>query len=185
MERTRLEFREISQIIGANGLSVVQLTDPSRERAITIVCDRIMSEEITLRMSRHPLTERLLPEVLASMLFASGFTTNDFELMVYDVLDGQYQVTLLNKQTLTLRSIRMSDAVLLSYITRIPLFMDTQLMMRQSTPYDPKSSGIHIPINTIDTERLNQELERAIKEENYRLASSLHEELRKRSNLQK
>ena len=182
MERTQLVFREISQIVGGEGLSVALLTDLSGERAVTIVCDRLMAEQMALRMNPHSSTARLLPEVLVNMLMSDNLTPDDFEMVVYDVLDGQYQVTLLNKQTLTLRSIRMSDAMLLSYISRIPLYIDSQLMARQSTPYTPHASGISIPINTIATERLNDELERAIQAENYRLASMLHEEIQKRRN---
>ena len=40
--------------------------------------------------------------------------------------------------------------------------------------------GISIPINTLDTDRLNLELERAIEAEDYMLASYLHEELQRR-----
>jgi hypothetical protein len=53
-------------------------------------------------------------------------------------------------------------------------------MQRQSTPYNPDVRGISVPINTIDLERLNQELDRAIEAEDYRLASYLHEEILRR-----
>jgi len=79
-----------------------------------------------------------------------------------------------------MKLIRMSDAVLLSVISRIPLYIDATLMQRQSTPYNPDVRGISVPINTIDLERLNQELDRAIEAEDYRLASYLHEEILRR-----
>ena len=74
----------------------------------------------------------------------------------------------------------MSDAVLLNVISRIPLYIDENLMRRQCTPYDPEIRGISIPINIIDEKRLNQELKRAIEVEDYRLASYIHEEILRR-----
>ena len=54
-------------------------------------------------------------------------------------------------------------------------------MQKQSTPYVPDTQGISIPINTLDDEHLSRELEKAIEAENYRLASTLHEELQRRN----
>ena len=179
MNRVQLFYKDISEIVGSNGFSVVRLTDVNEQRAICVICDKAMTEQMAIRFNRVPGREQMLPEVLIQMLHDEGM--NKFELMVYDIHDGQYSVSLLNRRTLTIRSIRMSDAVLLHYITHIPFYIEEELMLRQSSPYTPEARGISIPINTLDTEHLNQELERAIAEENYRLASHLHEELQRRN----
>lgn len=178
MERIQLFYKDISEIVGSDGFSVVRLTDAEEQHALSIVCDKAMTMQMTIRFNRMPGREQMLPEVLSEMLLAEG--RHDLELMVYDVIDGQYRVTLLNKRTLSLKSIRMSDAVLLHYISKIPLYIERGLMVRQCTPYNPDTTGISIPINTIDTERLNKELARAIEAEDYRLASHLHEEILRR-----
>jgi bifunctional DNase/RNase len=178
MKRVQLFYKDISEIVGGNGFSVVRLTDKEQLRVISVICDKAMTEQITIRCLRTPGCEQMLPEVLASMLMKD--CKSDMELMVYDVVDGQYRVSLLNKRILMLKTIRMSDAVLLHLITGIPLYMEDDLMQRQSSPFSPESYGIAIPINTIDTERLNKELQRAIEEEDYRLASFLHQEIKRR-----
>ena len=179
MNRVRLFYRDISEVIGSDGFSVVRLTDADKQRAICVICDKDMTAQMSIRYNRLPECKQMLPEVLCSMLLDEGH--NDLELMAYDINDGQYCVTLLNRRTLSLKSIRMSDAILLHYISKIPLYMDEGLLMRQCIPYNPETTGISIPINTLDTEWLNKELNRAIEVEDYRLAAHLHEELKKRT----
>ena len=181
MNRVRLFYKDTSDIIGSEGFSIVRLVDADEQRAISVICDKEMTSQLYIRCHRVPNREQMLPEVLCSMLLDEG--ANDLELMVHDILDGQYCVTLLNRRTLSLKSIRMSDAVLLHYISKIPLYMDAGLMARQSIPYNPDTSGLSVPINTLNTEWLNKELKRAIEAEDYRLASNLHEELKKRTQL--
>ena len=177
--RVRLFYKDTSDIVGGDGFSIVRLVDADEQRVICVICDRDMTAQLSIRHHRVPERERMLPEVLVSMLLDEG--ANDLELKVYDILDGQYCVTLLNRRTLSLKSIRMSDAVLLHYISKIPFYMDEALMVRQSIPYQPEVSGLSIPINTLDTEWLNKELKRAIEIEDYRLAANLNEELKKRT----
>lgn len=179
MNRVRLFYKDVSEIVGSNGFSVVRLTDFDEQRAICVVCDKALTDQLTIRINRQPGRELMLPEVLMQMLNSYGHDA--MELLVYDICDGQYRVSLLNRQTLTFKSIRMSDAVLLHYISRIPFYIEEGLMVRQSSPYSPNARGISIPINTLDTAHLNRELERAIAEENYRLASYLHEEIQRRN----
>ena len=179
MNRVQLFYKDTSDIVGGEGFSIVRLIDADEQRSICVICDQAMTAQLYIRHNRVPGREQMLPEVLCSMLLDEG--RKDFELMVYDILDGQYCVTLLNRRTLSLKSIRMSDAVLLHYISKIPLYMDAGLMARQSIPYNPDTSGLSVPINTLNTEWLNKELKRAIEAEDYRLASNLHEELKKRT----
>jgi len=179
MNRVRLYFKDLSEIVGSKGFAVARLIDGDGQRVISIICDKAVTNQLSMRITRMPGRERLLPEVLCYLLQAEG--SNCMELMVYDIFDGQYQVTLLHRPNLSLRPIRMSDAVLLHYIAKVPLYIEADLMQRQSTPYVPEQTGISIPINTLDSKRLSDELQRAIDAEDYRLASILHEELRRRT----
>ena len=177
--RVQLYYKDVSDIVGGDGFSIGRLIDADEQRAICVICDKEMSDQLSIRHKRLPGREQMLPEVLVSMLLDEG--PNDLELMVYDVSDGKYGVTLLNRRTLSLKSIRMSDAVLLHYISKIPFYMDEDLVRRQSIPYTPDTSGLSIPINTLDTKWLNKELQKAIEKEDYRLAANLNDELKKRT----
>ena len=179
MKRVQLFYRDISEIVGSDGCSVARLVDSDEQRTITVICDKAMTEQMSIRHNRQPGREQMLPEVLLSMLQAEG--KGRLELLISDIMDGQYFVTLIDKLNYVVRQIRMSDALLLHYISQIPFYIEEGLMVRQSSPFVPNTQGISIPINALDTNRLNKELERAIAEEDYRLASLLHEEIQRRS----
>lgn len=178
MSRIQLFYKDLSEIVGSNGFSVVRLTDADEKRAVCIICDKAMSEQMAIRFNRTPGHEQMLPEVLLRLM--GDRTVKNLELFIYDIEDGQYQVILVDNRSYSPIPIRISDAVLMHNIAKIPLYIDQNLMIRQSTPYDAETTGISIPINTLDTDRLNRELERAVADENYRLASYLHEEIKRR-----
>ena len=180
-KKVQLFFLDISEIVGSDGFSVVRLSDYDRQRLICFICDRTMTDQIALRIKHVPEVNRMLPEVLSKLLL--GHAENHWEMLIYEVFEGQYRVVLYNRLSNVIEHLRMSDAVLLHYISKIPLYIEENLMMRQSTPYNPQTTGISIPINALDTERLNHELERAIEAEDYMLASHLHEELKRRIKL--
>jgi len=179
MKRVQLFYRDISEIIGSGGCSVARLVDSDEQRAISIICDKVMTEQMAIRYNRQPAREQMLPEVLLSMLQAEG--KGRLELLITDILDGQYFVTLIDTLNYVVRRIRMSDALLLHYIAQVPIYIEDGLMDRQSSPYHSNTQGISIPINALDTVRLNKELQRAITEEDYRLASLLHQEIQRRN----
>ena len=172
----------MAQMAGSEGLSVVVLSDSAGLWALTIICDEPMTQQLLIRFNHLPGQQQMLPEVLTKMLFQTTETSpEDYELLTYDVAEGQYKTVLINRASGHSVPLRMSDALLLSTLSSIPLYIEENLFRRQRSQFAPHSSGLVIPINTIGLERLNAELEKAIAEENYRLASSLHEEIKKRT----
>ena len=179
MRFVQLFYKDISQIESSGGFSVARLVDVTEKYALTVICDKPMSDQIVMRSQHVTGCEQMLPEVLYSML--ADHATPPMECRVYDVVGGQYRVALICRRPMMVRHIRMSDAVLLHIIAQIPIFIEEKLMARQCSPYGSTTAGIAIPINTLDTEHLNRELQRAIEDEDYRLASHLHEELQRRT----
>jgi hypothetical protein len=177
MKRTRLRFENIQQIVGSEeSLSVIILTDETRQRALTVVCDEPMSRQILMRLQNPTACRILLPESLIEMM-----PTDDYELTVFGLHDGQYQVVLANSDYSRTKRMRMSDAVLLTLIdSKIPLYIEEKLMDRQSVAFEEKAQGIAIPINTMDSRRLSYVLQQAIEQENYELASQIRDEINRR-----
>lgn len=174
MERVRLRFENIQQIVGSDDLSVILLTDDSRERALSVICDGPMSSQLLMRLQSPGRCKQMLPEVLIQLL------PGEYEMMIYGVYEGQYQVVLEDKAHERFVRMRMSDAVLLNIISHIPLYIEETLMRQQCIPFDENAKGVAIPINTMDSKRLSIALERAVSEENYELASQLRDELKRR-----
>ena len=68
MNQVRLIFKELVAIEGGEGLSVIVLTDTSEQRALNIICDKPMSDQIMMRMNKVPHADMLLPEALLRVL---------------------------------------------------------------------------------------------------------------------
>ena len=174
MKRIRLRFESIQQVAGSDELAIILLTDEARKNALSVVCDEPMTRQIVLRLQSPGHCKTMLPEALVAML------GEPHEMMVFGLHDGQYQVVLADASYQRNYRLRMSDAVLLSIISGFPLYIEEMLMRRQCVPFDEQATGIAIPINTMDVERLNLAMQKAIDEENYELASKLRDEMKRR-----
>ena len=178
MAKERLIFKGVSEIVGSEDLGLLILTDVAKERQITIVCDKAMAIQLELRMKHIPITKIMLPEVLCSLL--KNNMSFNFELIIDNIVDGQYRTVVYNKETMESLLIRASDAVLLSIVANIPLYIEAGLMQRQSVIYKENARGVSLPVNTISDEMLQAALDKAIADENYELASHLRDEKRRR-----
>ncbi|MCR5132141.1 MAG: bifunctional nuclease family protein [Prevotella sp.] len=178
MERIKLKFKSITEIVGSDELGLLILTDEEEQRQLSIPCDKAMVREFSLRLNHAPITGRLLPEVLWDVLAMQ--TDLQFEILITGIIEGQYRALLVNLKTLDPVAIRISDAVLLSHIARLPIYIDKELMEKQSVEYSQDARGVAIPVNSISTDMLRDALDKAIDEEKYELASHLRDELRRR-----
>ena len=176
MRRILLRFENLQQIVGTDDVSVVVLTDEARERALSVVCDVEMTHQLLMRLhGNRELCRTMLPEVLLQLLPSS------YEMMIVGIYDGQYQVMLMDMESGESVRIRTSDAVLLSIISHVPLYIEERLMQRQSVAFEEHATGVSIPINSMDTARLKAALKNAVEEENYELASQLRDEINRRT----
>ena len=65
MEKTRLKYNNVSEIVGAAGIGLIVLTDDEKTRQISITCDEDMVRAFSLRMAHVPETNRLLAALLS------------------------------------------------------------------------------------------------------------------------
>ena len=178
MNKVKLKLKNVSEIMGTEDMGVILLTDEEEQRQLSIVCDKAMLYQFGLRQKKVKITESMLPEVLCKVLGTQ--TELRFQLVIHSITDGQYRAMLVNLDTLVPISIRASDAVLLSYIGKIALFAEEELMNKQSIPYASTEKQMSLPVNSLSEEMLEKALERAVKDENYELASQLKAEMEKR-----
>ena len=178
MSKVRLKFHSVGEIVGSDDLAIITLTDEPKERMITIVCDRAMAVQMELRSKQIPITRIMLPEVLAGIIKDQAGIMMD--ILIMDIIEGQYRTLLYNRVTLETVPIRASDAVLLSMAARIPIYMESSLMARQSVRFSENSNAISMPVNTLSTKMLDKALQKAVEDENYELASHLRDEKKRR-----
>ena len=178
MSKVKLFFKGVSEIVGTEDMGLLILTDEAKQKQISIVCDKAMAVQLELRTKNIPVVKIMLPEVLCKMLDINS--ESKYDLLIDDLVDGQYRTTLYDKINMKSAIIRTSDAVLLSFVADIPLFIDSGLMSRQSVAYTENSKGVSLPVNTISDKMLQMALEKAIMDENYELASHLRDEKKRR-----
>lgn len=178
MGRTRLIFKGITEIVGTETLGLIVLTDFAEKSQITIVCDQHTEFQFGLRVGKVSMVNKFLPEVLLRVIREQ--TSVNLELVINNVVNDQYNALLCNTDTFDMIPMRASDAAFLSFVGGIPLYMDDELMRLQSVPYHADASGMSIPVNVISDKMLDSALAKAIKEENYELASRLRDELQRR-----
>lgn len=178
MAKEKLIFKGVSEIVGAEDIGLLILTDEKNMRQISIVCDKAMAVQLELRTKNIPIVNIMLPEVLCKMFNINE--NSEYELFIDDIIDGQYKTILYDKKNMQSFIIRASDAVLLSYVGKVPIYIDSALMARQSVLYKENSRGVSLPVNTISDKMLQAALEKAILDENYELASHLRDEKKKR-----
>ena len=181
--KIKLIFNNVAEIVGNERIGLLALTDEAQTMELLIPCDREMKEQLGLRLNHLPITKMLLPEVLWQLV--RSHTDVDFEIIIDDIIDGQYRVLLYNTLTLEPIKLRASDAVLLSLIGNIPIYIETSLMARQGTAFNKNATGASLPINILDNKMIEDALAKAIKDENYELASRISEEIKRRKDKQK
>lgn len=180
MNRVRLIFNNVSEILGNENIGIIILTDEAELQQIAIVCDKTTKEAINIRVKKLSETKDMLPEILTEMLYAKG--PGKYEILIQDVDDGQYITVISDTSNGDTFRIKASQAILLSIISDIPIYITEELMRKQANVFMGKEIKISLPINAITESMLEKSLEKAIEDENYEIASKISKELNKRRN---
>jgi len=174
----QLWFDSVSEIVGSDDLGLIMLADETKQRQLSIVCEKTMAVQLEIRAKKMPFARTLLPEVMARVVAEQ--TDVQLVILFCGIEEGQYRVLLINQKTQESLVIRASDAVLLSKAGNIPLYIESWLMDRQSVPYSLQQRGVVLPVNTLSNEMLENALMKAVEDENYELASQLRDERNRR-----
>src|SRR5574344_49608 len=178
MRKVRLLFKGISEITGSDGLALIILRNPETNREISIVCDKNMETQIALQLKHpdeiHPFLADALYNIIANQ------TNIKLEIVIDDLINGVYIARIYNILNAMDVGVRASDAVLLSLMGDVPIFIEEGLMHRQSVPQNLNENGMSIPVNTINLDMLQDALEKAVEREDYEQASQLRDEIRRR-----
>lgn len=181
MNKVRLLFKSVTEIVGSDEIGLIILVDESEERQLAIPCERNMLYQFGMRIEKSPAIGMLLPEVLWQVINTQTYMR--FEILINDLIEGQYRSILYNIDTLEPIQVNVTDALLLAYISQIPVYISESLMKKQSVEYKRNVQGMAIPLNALTDDMLQRALSKAIQDENYELASHLRDEM-KRRNLQ-
>ncbi len=177
MNKIRLEYHDTANVVVDMKIGIISLLDLKHKNEISIVCKDTDVEKFVNLFSHRAEQYKTLSNVLYDMI--STQTQLCLEINIAGVKDGVYETYLMNRETGYQLPILAPDAVYLSVISDIPIFISTELMKRQSSKYTG-TTKLSLPVNTLSVTMLQDALDNAIKNENYELASNLRDELKRR-----
>lgn len=167
-------------------MSIVSLVSDDETRQLTFICDRCFIDKYELhdddpdkQNGRH---SRLLPEVLLRVIDTiDDSLVGDLCVIITGISDGEYQSHLIAGDNRICFPIKLVDAVLLSKISSVRLYVRKDVLVRQGSVYSKDDIYTKsMPISILPASKLNNALDKALRDEDYRLAKVLSDELKKR-----
>lgn len=179
MSRIRLFLQQASEVVGGNKDGLLVLTDSYQERQLVVPCQGRLLEEFKSRLDKHENHSGMI-DILLGVI--DNQTSLSLSLLITSVENGAYRAVLNNEDTQRQISIGGVEAVLLNTISKdkIPLYIDEDLFLKQSSKFNMKAEGVALPVNALPVSMLEKTLGKAVAAENYELASQLRDELKRR-----
>lgn len=178
LDTVELKLISICEIVGKSDVGIIVLHDKDDKQQIAVVCDKLIEQELQMRVMKKKECNTMLPEILVNLL--KQRVSFNYEIVINDIIDGTYRAMLIDTDTYQPTSLRASDAILLHEITKVPIYATRQLMHRQGVPVIPNTPAMSLPYNALSDSMLKDALEACIKQENYETASSIRDELKRR-----
>lgn len=178
MNKIRLYYFSSNRVNESDEIGIIVLLDKVSNRELSIVCDKRVGDNIEMFANKPEMMNTSLAYVLCDIL--NKETDFDFEIDIEDVNDGIYVTYLVNVTTSTKYRMKASEAVYMSTICGIPIYIDAALMKKQSIRHRDQTDSMSLPVNVVSMDMLQKALDNAITNEQYELASKLRDEIRNR-----
>lgn len=176
--RFKLEFYGVSQVQGLEDIALLCLVDKQRGRQLVIACEKDMREKIMDYMKQTPGREKLYTHVMADIISAQEGC--DWKVVITDVVDGVFITEIVDDAHDRHFPIRCSDGILFALLAKVGIYAVTQVMVRQSVPFEAGATKIGLPLTVLSDHMLEVSMQKAIECEDYEMASNLRDELKKR-----
>ena len=183
----QVRLESVYNINSSDGnMSIVSLVSNDETRQLTFICDRCFIDKFELHDDdideQNGKPSRLLPEVLLRVIDAvDDSLLYDLRVIITGISDGEYQSYLVASDNRICFPIRLVDAVLLSKISSVCLYVRKDVLLRQGSVYSKDDIYTKsMPISILPTSKLKNALEKALRDEDYRLAKVLSDELKNR-----
>lgn len=176
----RLNFESIGAIANDAQFFVITLLDKQRKRQVNAITDKEGYRLIGMHLVGDNNSDDRLPKVLLEALKENSYLSEYF-ILIGGLVDGTFVTCLCNDILGSNYRIRIADAVALSLISTIPIYITRSLMQKQSTPFSEDANGVtHLPVNILTSDILEASLQQALDNENYEAAKALSDELKRR-----
>lgn len=175
----KLIYKGIFSIPEADDVCLITLTDEGEKRALYIVLEKEVANEIKMYEKKMEDANCHLVDVFSKVLKDEGAV--HYRIVFEGILNQGLKAKLVNMITDASYDIRPEMAVLLSLKTDFEMCTSLDVLQKFSTPYNKNVMSVALPIMSLPDSLLHKALEKAVEEENYEGASFIRDEMKRRS----
>ena len=175
----KLIYKGIFSIPEADDVCLITLTDEGEKRALYIVLEKEVANEIKMHEKMMEDADCQLVDVFSKVLKDEGAV--HYRIVFEGILNQGLKAKLVNTITDASYDIRPEMAVLLSLKSDVEMCTSLDVLQKFSTPYNKNVMSVALPIMSLPDSLLHKALEKAVEEENYEGASFIRDEMKRRS----
>ena len=175
----KLIYKGIFSIPEADDVCLITLTDEGQKRALYIVLEKEVANEIKMHEKMMENADCQLVDVFSKVLKDEGAV--HYRIVFEGILNQGLKAKLVNTITDASYDIRPEMAVLLSLKSDFEMCTSLDVLQKFSTPYNKNVMSVALPIMSLPDSLLHKALEKAVEEENYEGASFIRDEMKRRS----
>ena len=175
----KLIYKGIFSIPEADDVCLITLTDEGEKRALYIVLEKEVANEIKMHEKMMEDADCQLVDVFSKVLKDEGAV--HYRIVFEGILNQGLKAKLVNTITDASYDIRPEMAVLLSLKSDFEMCTSLDVLQKFSTPYNKNVLTVALPIMSLPDSLLHKALEKAVEEENYEGASFIRDEMKRRS----
>jgi len=196
MEKVKLEIVGLSYSQTQSGAYALVLAESGGKRSLPIIIGGFEAQAIAIELEKMTPTRPLTHDLFKS--FAQSFQIEISEVVIYNLVEGVFYAKLVCFKDGKLSEIdaRTSDAIAIGVRFKCPIYtfesilssagilLDENAELSLETISSPEETAlIQTSISTLNINELEDQLEDAIENEDYELASRLRDEINKRLDL--
>lgn len=175
----KLIYKGTFSIPEADDACIITLTDEGEKRALYIVLEKEVANEIKMHEKKMEDADCQLVDVFSKVLKDEGAV--HYRIVFEGILNQGLKAKLVNVITDASYDIRPEMAVLLALKSDFEMCTSLDVLQKFSTPYNKNVMSVALPIMSLPDSLLHKALEKAVEEENYEGASFIRDEMKRRS----
>ncbi|MGL4852392.1 MAG: bifunctional nuclease domain-containing protein [Phocaeicola sp.] len=179
MKEVQVRIHDMSSTLHPANAYALVLEEVYGSRKLPIIIGPIEAHSIKVAIKNYHSPRPLTHDLLLNL--THQFSINLKKVLIHDVKDGVFYSSLFFEQgeKEVVLDARTSDAVAIALRCGRPLYT-TEALMESEHLHEEGDGAFSISINMVDVSLLKEELEKAIKNENYEQASQLRDEIARR-----
>lgn len=178
-KKIELKVLNISNSLSQAHAYALLLQEVDGERQIPVIIGAVEAQAIAFSLKGFRPPRPFTHDLFVS--FADAFLINLKEVLIYKAKEGVFFSYLFFEKEGEVTHIdsRTSDAIALALRFGAPIYTTEHILATESIRLE-EGTPVSVPITAVDMALLQNALEKAVKDENYELASQIRDEIKRR-----